>query len=64
MAIEAQGVVNRYEVSHRRSRRGMHQGSKTRIVLDIPRDIGDEMSDVHEKRVTVTIELEQGELGV
>ena len=60
--IKSSGVLNRYEVSHRRSRSGFHQGSKTRIVLDVPKDIGDEIAEVHEKRVAFTITLEQPEL--
>ena len=56
-SLEAEGVVSRYEVSHSRSRRGVYQGSKTRVVLVIPDDRGDDVAALQQKRCRISVEV-------
>jgi hypothetical protein len=39
-SLYAVGLVTRYEVSHQYNRRRVHIGDKTRLVIDVPGDIG------------------------
>ncbi len=54
--MHAKGRVVKYEVSHRYNRRGQHLGDKTRIVVDVPRDIGDEAAALEAADCEMTID--------
>ena len=60
--MEAIGKIVRYEVTHKRDRQGYSTGHKTRIVIDIPRDVGEEVAELKEGDLDLALAVLQAQL--